>query len=163
LTVKRKQLLKHNLLLNEKLRMHEDTEFIIKLAHYCRIYPSEITVPTSKRSVHDDNRITANQEKTRVEKQTNRYKQWLSLHNWAEKKSFDDSDILPHFKDRLTHYKLSKEPDPKIRLLLKKIRQHPKFLKSRYYPPVHNIYFNKLGRYPRAGLFRLRNLLIKLY
>ncbi|MDB9874302.1 glycosyltransferase family 2 protein [Flavobacteriaceae bacterium] len=58
LTLKRKVILEYNLFLNEDLRLHQDTEYIIRLAYYLKLYPGDIINPVANRGVHQNNRIT---------------------------------------------------------------------------------------------------------
>lgn len=58
LTVRKSALQKHNLRFNEKLRVHQDSDFIIKLAYLCHLKSGIIDKAIAIRGVHDDNRIT---------------------------------------------------------------------------------------------------------
>ncbi|MCA6066832.1 glycosyltransferase [Chryseobacterium sp. RG1] len=58
LTIRRSVLQKYNLKFNEKLRVHQDSDFIIKLAHSCYLKSGIIDQAIAIRGVHDDNRIT---------------------------------------------------------------------------------------------------------
>lgn len=58
LTIRRSVLQKYNLKFNEKLRVHQDSDFIIKLAHSCYLKSGIIAQAIAIRGVHDDNRIT---------------------------------------------------------------------------------------------------------
>lgn len=58
LTIRRSVLQKHNLKFNEKLRVHQDSDFIIKLAYLCHLKSGIIDQAIAIRGVHDDNRIT---------------------------------------------------------------------------------------------------------
>ena len=58
LTVKKKSILKNQLKFNEKLRVHQDSDFIIKLSFHCHLKSGIIDKAIAIRGVHDDNRIT---------------------------------------------------------------------------------------------------------
>jgi len=58
LTIRKSALQKHNLRFNEKLRIHQDSDFIIKLAYLCHLKSGIIDKAIAIRGVHDDNRIT---------------------------------------------------------------------------------------------------------
>jgi len=58
LTVRKSTLEKHSLKFNEKLRVHQDSDFIIKLAYLCHLKSGIIDKAIAIRGVHDDNRIT---------------------------------------------------------------------------------------------------------
>jgi glycosyltransferase involved in cell wall biosynthesis len=58
LTIRKSSLQKHQLRFNEKLRVHQDSDFIIKLAYLCCLKSGIIDKAIAIRGVHDDNRIT---------------------------------------------------------------------------------------------------------
>ncbi len=69
LTIKRKTLRELGYWFNPDLRLHQDSEFIIRLTYYANLLPGEIKRPTAIRGVHDDNRITSLQtQKERISK-----------------------------------------------------------------------------------------------
>ncbi|MEO8588911.1 MAG: glycosyltransferase family 2 protein [Flavobacteriales bacterium] len=60
LTVKRIALMGMDRLMRKEIHLHEDTDFIIRLAWYARLYPGSIDAPVAIRGVHRENRITRN-------------------------------------------------------------------------------------------------------
>jgi len=58
LTVRKSCIVKNNLRFNEILRVHQDSDFIIKLSYYCCLKAGIIDKAVAIRGVHDDNRIT---------------------------------------------------------------------------------------------------------
>lgn len=58
LTVRRSAVLKNNIQFNAHLRVHQDSDFIIKLAYHCHLKSGIINKAVAVRGVHDDNRIT---------------------------------------------------------------------------------------------------------
>ena len=58
-TIKRNSLTKMNYWINHELRLHQDTEFILRFAYYNKIYPGITEEPIALRGVHDSNRITS--------------------------------------------------------------------------------------------------------
>jgi glycosyltransferase involved in cell wall biosynthesis len=84
LTIKRKSLEKLDYWFNENLRLHQDTEFILRLAWHCKLLPGEIKNPVAKRGLHENNRITRIRSNHR-EHQLTQYKLWSSLFRWAQK------------------------------------------------------------------------------
>lgn len=86
LTIRRDSLLKNKLDFNKNLRVHQDSDFIIKLAYHCFLKSGNITEPVAMRGVHDDNRIT------KIKIYSSKYfeRQFLlqeSLWNWAKKQN----------------------------------------------------------------------------
>ena len=59
LTLRRKLIIDNNLFFNESLRLHQDTEYFIRLSYYLKLYPGEIIKPIANRGVHENNRFTA--------------------------------------------------------------------------------------------------------
>lgn len=60
LTVRRSALMALDPLIRKELQLHEDTDFIFRLAWHARLYPGSIDAPVTMRGVHADNRITQN-------------------------------------------------------------------------------------------------------
>ncbi len=89
LTIKREVLDKMGYWFNPTLRLHQDTEFLIRLAYTARLFPGEIRVPTVKRGVHGENRVVNVQfdDKARNSHQEN---MWKSLYDWAETQQIPD-------------------------------------------------------------------------
>lgn len=82
LTIRRASLETHHIRFNKDLRVHQDSEFIIKLAYHCHLKTGNITQAVAMRGVHDNNRIT------KIVKYSPQYNQrqlllWKSLNDWA--------------------------------------------------------------------------------
>lgn len=82
LTIRRTSLEAHHLRFNQDLRVHQDSDFIIKLAYHCYLKTGNITEAVAMRGVHDNNRIT------KIVKYSPQYNQrqfllWKSLNEWA--------------------------------------------------------------------------------
>ncbi len=58
LTVRTESIRANNLKFNENLRIHQDSDFIIKLSYHCHLKSGIIDEAIAIRGVHDDNRIT---------------------------------------------------------------------------------------------------------
>ena len=58
LTIRKSAIVKNTLKFNENLRVHQDSDFIIKLAFHCYLKSGIIDKAVAIRGVHDDNRIT---------------------------------------------------------------------------------------------------------
>ena len=56
LTIKKSSLSKIDSLMNTNLKLHQDTDFILRLSYYCNLYSGIIDQPIPKRGVHDNNR-----------------------------------------------------------------------------------------------------------
>jgi glycosyltransferase involved in cell wall biosynthesis len=85
LTIKKMAIEKMNYCFNPRLRLHQDTEFLIRLAYTTKLVPGEIKMPTAKRGIHGKNRITEIQF-DKKNKNQHQKKLWFSLYDWAERK-----------------------------------------------------------------------------
>ncbi len=82
LTIRKTSLESHHLRFNKDLRVHQDSDFIIRLAYHCYLKTGNITEAVAMRGVHDNNRIT------KIIKYSPQYNQrqfllWQSLNQWA--------------------------------------------------------------------------------
>jgi glycosyltransferase involved in cell wall biosynthesis len=93
LTIKREALNNLNYWFNPELRLHQDSDFIIRLAYFANLQAGEIKVPTAIRGVHDQNRIISLQSDREKVKQ-NQKKLWKSLYQWGVKESISDNYLL---------------------------------------------------------------------
>lgn len=89
LTIKKEVLEKMGYWFNPGLRLHQDSEFRIRLAYTARLLPGEIRIPTVKRGVHGENRIV-NVQFDQKKKNTNLILFWTSLYEWAETEKIPD-------------------------------------------------------------------------
>lgn len=131
LTIHRKSLIEKNLRFNPDLRVHQDSDFIIKLSYQCYLKSGNISQAVAIRGVHDDNRITKIQNYS--EKYNQRQKLvWTSIYDWAE-----DKALKPEYKEHIllkkTAYNLAlKTGSTKFFSIIKNTICHPKILKTRY-------------------------------
>ncbi len=78
LTVKRTALDRLETLFRTDLSMHEDSDLIMRLAWYTRLYAGSIEEPVSMRGVHANNRITQNSGEALSRKEQARYRwEWM--------------------------------------------------------------------------------------
>lgn len=131
LTVRKSALQKNNLKFNEILRVHQDSDFIIKLAFHCHLKSGIIDQPIAVRGVHDDNRIT------KIIRYSPQYNQrqfllWNSLYDWSNKNK-PDRDAMQHIALQKKAFELStKKGFSKTAALLAAIVKDPKILKTKY-------------------------------
>lgn len=131
LTIRNNALQREKLTFNEKLKVHQDQDFIIKLAFHCYLKTGNITKPVAIRGVHDDNRIT----KIALYSQEYNQKQfllWQSLHQWSK-----NLDIEKAYKDyirkKYKSFLLAKKKGLKKAFsILKEWIKDPQLLKTRY-------------------------------
>lgn len=121
LTVKRSALERLDPLMRTELDMHEDTDFIIRLAWCARLYPGSIETPVTLRGVHRENRITRNDKVAHTELLLYR-----TLWEWATRAGVDPGAIERfHYKYRLNEMRTSGGMGTALRLALR----HRSYLK----------------------------------
>ncbi|HBV16918.1 glycosyltransferase family 2 protein [Chryseobacterium carnipullorum] len=131
LTVRKSALEKNKLKFNEELRVHQDSDLIIKLAHHCHLKSGIIDQPVAIRGIHDDNRIT------KIIKYTPQYNQrqslfWNSLYQWSRKNRIDP-DAKRHIFLQKKAFELSLKKGPaKATALFAAIVKDPRILKTKY-------------------------------
>ncbi|MBF8457725.1 glycosyltransferase family 2 protein [Kaistella sp. G5-32] len=132
LTIRKSALERESLQFNEKLRVHQDSDFITKLMYHCHLQTGIIDQPISMRGVHDDNRITS------VINYSEDYynKQMLlaeSRYNWAKEQKAMPKEILLNFRLSYLTYKIGLTPTPiKYFNFVWHALQNPKLFKTRY-------------------------------
>ncbi|SHG39889.1 glycosyltransferase family 2 protein [Chryseobacterium sp. OV279] len=131
LTLRASALEKSGLKFNEDLRVHQDSDFIIKLAYHCYLKAGIIDEAVAMRGIHDDNRIT------KIKKYSTQYNQrqflfWNSLYQWSKTNRLDQ-DVKQHISLQKKAFELSvKKGFPKAKTLLAAILKDPKILKTKY-------------------------------
>lgn len=132
LTVRKEVLDKNNLRLNEKLKIGEDKEFIIKLSYYAYLKSGFIDIPVAVRTGHEDNTIT----KIKNNSQSFFHHQYLmyeSLYNWALNKKDIPESVKELFKYKFMFSKIaSKSGLSKYANFIKYAIFNPKLFKTRY-------------------------------
>lgn len=106
LTVRKFALDREKLRFNEKLRVHQDSDFITKLMYHCYLHTGIITEAIAIRGVHDDNRIT---DIKSYSKDFYR-KQFLlaeSRYNWAKQQKDIPREAFRNFKLNYDTFRLS--------------------------------------------------------
>lgn len=131
LTVRRDALKRNHIRFNESLRVHQDSELIIRLAYHCHLKTGIIDEAIAIRGIHDDNRIT------KIIKYTPQYNQrqflfWKSMNDWAVSRQ-----IAPQYRKRI--YLIYKSFDlslkkglPKYGSIFLEILKNPDILKTKY-------------------------------
>ncbi|KFF27944.1 glycosyltransferase family 2 protein [Chryseobacterium vrystaatense] len=131
LTVRKSTLQKNKLKFNEILRVHQDSDFIIKLAYHSYLKSGIIDVATGVRGIHDDNRIT------KIVKYSPQYNErqflfWNSLYEWSKQNKIDH-DAAQHIDLQKKAFELSvKKGFSKTAAIFMAIVRNPKILKTKY-------------------------------
>ncbi len=131
ITIRKEALKKANLKFNENLKVHQDQDFITKLAYHLYLKTGNITSAIAIRGVHDDNRITKIKLYS-TEYNTRQNLLWNSLWTWAKEHKMDNT-IKKHIHLQQKSFELSqKKGISKYFSLLIEILKNPKLLKTRY-------------------------------
>ncbi|WP_412850302.1 glycosyltransferase family 2 protein [Chryseobacterium sp. PMSZPI] len=131
LTIRRSAIDKYHLRFNEILRVHQDSDFIIKLAYHCHLKSGIIDQAIAIRGIHDDNRIT------KIVKYSPQYNQrqnlfWNSLYEWAQPLPLDaDASQHIYLQQKAFELSLKKGISKKVSILVA-ILKNPNILKTRY-------------------------------
>ena len=131
LTIRNESLKKNQLKFNENLRVHQDSDFIIKLSFSTHLKSGIIDKAVAIRGVHDDNRIT------KIVRYSAKYNErqfllWKSLFEWSKTQNLQ-SDAREKISLQYKAFDLSlKKGLSKYLLILLNIIKNPKILQSRY-------------------------------
>ena len=131
LTIRTESIRKNNLKFNENLRIHQDSDFNIKLAYHCNLKSGIIDRAVSMRGIHDDNRITKIKLYSEVYNR-NQFLFWTSIEQWAKDKNID-AKYWEHIQLNRKSFELSsKKSLSKYFHFALAIFSNPKILKTRY-------------------------------
>lgn len=109
LTVRRDSLKKMKVLFKPHLKLHEDTEFLLRLSYYLNLYPGIIDQAIAIRGVHENNRIT--KVNTRViNPAISRALLWNEIDNWSQEEDAISEDIRIHIKRMHRSFEIAKAP-----------------------------------------------------
>ena len=78
--------------MNEDLRLHEDTDFILRLAAIARLLPGHLDEPVAMRRVHSTNRISA--PITIRKNYLNHMAMWISTYRWLKERKLSEKQEL---------------------------------------------------------------------
>ena len=131
LTIRTESIRKNKLRFNENLRVHQDSDFIIKLAFHCHLKSGNITEPVAVRGVHDDNRIT------KIQQYSESYNQrqlllWDSILQWSKDKNISKKFQNHIFLKRKSFELSLKKGTKKYLLMVLTAFFKPEILKTRY-------------------------------
>lgn len=102
LTVRRAALSDSGIRFNELLPLHQDTDFLIRLAHAAVLHPGRLDEPVAMRRVHAGNRITV-----RKDEAERKHEVYRSLFEWARSRSLTRSDRR-RILARMIHWDLAR-------------------------------------------------------
>ncbi len=124
LTIKRAALERMDGLMRSELKLHQDTEFMIRLAWYARLYPGSLVRPVSMRGVHPENRYVHQRS------DNTQFLLYKVFYEWAEKVGVeDDAKERFHFKYRLFGVAAAPSKVAALRIAM----SNPKYMYSYYF------------------------------
>ncbi|CAH0147505.1 glycosyltransferase family 2 protein [Chryseobacterium sp. Bi04] len=110
LTVRREALTKKmNPLFKPHLRMHEDTEFLLRLSYYLNLYPGIIDSAIAMRGVHENNRITKIDSRA-INPAISRTELWKEIKTWSQTEGDISEDIKLHIERMHRSFEIAKAP-----------------------------------------------------
>ncbi|NIF05491.1 glycosyltransferase family 2 protein [Chryseobacterium sp. Tr-659] len=110
LTVRRETLLnKINPLFKSHLKLHEDTEFLIRLSYYLDLYPGNIDEAVAMRGVHEQNRITK-VDSRKIDPAISRSLLWKELNHWYQGEKDTSEEIQIHIQRMHRSFEIAKAP-----------------------------------------------------
>ena len=131
LTIKKSALDRTKLKFNENLRVHQDSDFNLKLSYHCYLKSGIIDQAIAIRGIHDDNRITKIIQYSPQYNQR-QYLYWKSLYNWAKAGNLPQ-EYMERIYLSFKSFDLSQKKGwtKYINILLEGIK-NPKILKTKY-------------------------------
>lgn len=110
LTIRREALAKKmNTLFQPHLRMHEDTEFLLRLSYYLNLYPGIIDQAVAIRGVHENNRITKINSRV-INPAISRTLLWKEIKTWSESEDDISEEMRLHIERMYRSFEIAKAP-----------------------------------------------------
>ncbi|MCJ7934322.1 MAG: glycosyltransferase family 2 protein [Chryseobacterium sp.] len=125
LTIRREALNKVRPLFKTHLRLHEDTEFLIRLSYYADLYPGIIDKAIAMRGVHENNRITKVDTHV-IDPSVSRLLLWKEIEQWVQTEETISEEVKIHITRMHRSFEIAKAP------LLKKWGMIIKYLFTDY-------------------------------
>ena len=143
LTFKKEVLKKMNAWFDPELKLHQDTDFIIRMSYYASLFGGELLKPVAIRGVHDDNRILKAKRDPRIIN-SSRYKQWKNIYLWAKKEKIPCNYLNHLFCIKsVSEIKTSKYLKAWLLFFQNVIIDKNILLKCNYYDSLHYHFFGK--------------------
>lgn len=139
LTLRTKALKKMDALMKTDLRLHQDTDFLMRLAFYCKLYPGILDKAVAMRGVHESNRISQVDSK-KIKPASTRVLLWNHLTKWANNETEMPDDYKIHIQRMHRSFEIANAPTlKKWGMILKYLITDFKSIRSGLY----NINFRK--------------------
>ena len=109
LTIRKSALNKMDALMKTDLKLHQDTDFLMRLAFYNNLSPGILDEPVAVRGVHESNRITQ-VDSGIVKPSISKVMLWQEVKNWAETEENFPKEELLHIKRMHRSYEIANAP-----------------------------------------------------
>ncbi|MCW4451890.1 glycosyltransferase [Kaistella sp. BT6-1-3] len=109
LTIRKSALDKMDALMKTDLKLHQDTDFLMRLAFYTKLYPGILDEPVAVRGVHESNRISQ-VDSGKVKPASTRVLLWKHLKNWAQNEPKMPKEQLLHIKRIHRSFEIANAP-----------------------------------------------------
>ncbi|KPH11476.1 glycosyltransferase family 2 protein [Chryseobacterium sp. ERMR1:04] len=109
LTIRRESLQKMGTFFKTHLRLHQDTEFLLRLSYYLDLYTGIIDKAVAVRGIHEDNRITQ-VNSGKINPATTRVLLWREINKWAENEETVPQDAKVHIKRMHRSFEIAVAP-----------------------------------------------------
>lgn len=119
LTIRKSALEKMDALMKTDLKLHQDTDFLMRLAFYNNLYPGILDEAVAVRGVHESNRISQ-VDSGKIKPASTRVLLWNHLKNWAEKEPEMPKEQLLHIKRIYRSFEIANSSIPKKWMMIMK-------------------------------------------
>lgn len=109
LTIRKTALSKMSKMFETSLRLHQDSEIIIRFAFYLKLFTGINEQPIALRGIHENNRITK-VDSGKTNPATTRVLLWRELSKWAENEEGVPQDVKIHIQRMLRSFEIAIAP-----------------------------------------------------
>nr|WP_315030696.1 glycosyltransferase family 2 protein [uncultured Chryseobacterium sp.] len=140
LTIRKESLMKKiDPLFKSSLRLHQDTEFLLRLSYYLDLYPGILDQAVAIRGVHENNRITVVDSK-KVNPAVTRVLLWKEVNEWAKKEDTIPDHVKLHIERMHRSFQIANaSTSKKWKMILKYLMTDYKSIRS----GIYNINFRE--------------------
>lgn len=112
LAIRKSALRKMPKFFNENLRLHQDTDFTIRLAFYLNLFTGNNTEAVALRGIHESNRISVIDSK-KINPARTRVLLWNELKKWSEQEPNIPEEYKTHIRRMHQSFDIANAPLPK--------------------------------------------------
>ncbi|MET3535528.1 glycosyltransferase family 2 protein [Chryseobacterium limigenitum] len=109
LTLRRESLDKMSAFFKTHLKLHQDTEFLLRLSYYLNLHTGIIDKAVAMRGVHEDNRITK-VNSGQINPATTRVLLWREINKWSQNEETIPKDAKIHIKRMHRSFEIAVAP-----------------------------------------------------